>query len=154
MRVENLIEHPEAVDPLARWHYGEWAHLYPEQSLQDFADDLRRSLRGAPVPATWVLVDEEGIWGSASVIEQDMTTNQHLGPWLASVYVHPDKRGKGLGGKLIAAVMEACRQNGLAELFLFTPGQEYFYRTLGWTTLKREQYQGETVSIMTARLQD
>ncbi|SHE80204.1 Acetyltransferase (GNAT) domain-containing protein [Microbulbifer donghaiensis] len=154
MRIENLIERPEAIEQLAQWHYREWAHLYPEQGLQDFIDDLQRSLRSEPIPATWVVTDGTEIWGSASVIEQDMTTNRHLSPWLANVYIHPDKRGQGLGGKLIAAVMEECRQNGLAELFLFTPGQEYFYQTLGWTTLKRERYQGETVSIMTARLQD
>ncbi|SDZ87186.1 Acetyltransferase (GNAT) domain-containing protein [Microbulbifer marinus] len=154
MRVENLIERPEAVEQLARWHYREWAHLYPEQSLQDFTEDLQRSLRGAPIPATWVLVDGGSVWGSASVIEHDMTINCHLGPWLANVYIHPDKRGQGLGRLLVAAVMEVCRKNGLNELFLFTPAQEYFYQRLGWTLLKRELYQGDTVSIMTTRLQD
>ncbi|WP_323844708.1 GNAT family N-acetyltransferase [Microbulbifer magnicolonia] len=152
MRVENLIEHPEAIAQLARWHYDEWNHLYPDQSLQDFIDDLRRSLDSAPIPATWVLVDQDGVWGSASVIEQDMTSNRHLSPWLASVYVHPDKRGRGLGQQLITAVMEHCRENGLVELYLFTPGQEDFYLRLGWTVLKREIYHGDKVTIMTARL--
>ncbi|WP_193164651.1 GNAT family N-acetyltransferase [Microbulbifer hainanensis] len=153
MRVENLIEHPQALDQLAHWHYAEWHYLYPEQSLQDFADDLERSLRGAPVPATWVLVDEEGIWGSASVIEQDMSTNQHLGPWLASVYVHPDKRGRGLGRQLISTIAQQCRQSGLTDLYLFTPGQEKFYLGLGWKQIQRETYQGEAVTIMHLGLQ-
>ena len=153
MRVKNLIAYPQALDQLARWHFAEWHYLYPEQSLQDFADDLERSLRGAPVPATWVLVDAQGIWGSASVIEQDMSTNQHLGPWLASVYVHPEKRGCGLGRQLITTVTQQCQLNGLSDLYLFTPGQENFYLGLGWKRLRRETYQGETVTIMHLDLQ-
>lgn len=154
MNIENLIRHPRAVEQLARWHYDEWHHLYPDQDLQDFADDLKRALLGAQLPATWVLVDKGAVWGSASLIEQDMDSNPHLGPWLANVYIHPTKRGRGLGRALVSAVMEQCRENGLSELYLFTPGQESFYRTLGWTALKREIYQGEEVTIMTLRPRD
>ncbi|WP_346836801.1 GNAT family N-acetyltransferase [Microbulbifer sp. SAOS-129_SWC] len=154
MRIDNLIEHPHAVAELARWHFDEWCHLYPEQGLDDFTEDLQRSLQGGPLPATWVLVDNGRIWGSASVLERDMVTNLHLRPWLASVYVHPQQRGRGGGRALVSAVTAACRERGLTELYLFTPGQEQFYQSLGWTLLKRETYRGEEVAIMNQRLQD
>ncbi|WP_439133336.1 GNAT family N-acetyltransferase [Pseudomaricurvus sp.] len=148
MNVEHITKHPEAIPTLARWHFDQWAHLYPDDTLESFTEDLRESLQGEAVPSTWVLVDERGVWGSASVIEQDMTTNQELGPWLASVYVHSDLRGQRLGQLLVKTVMEESAKAGLKELYLFTPGQEYFYQTLGWQTLKHEPYQGQDVAIM------
>jgi GNAT superfamily N-acetyltransferase len=154
MNIENLIDHPHAASQLARWHHREWHHLYPGETLQDFTEELLESLKGKAVPVTLVLADPQGVWGSASVLEQDMNTNSHLGPWLANVYIHPDKRGQGLGKRLIAAVMEQCRKQGLRKLYLFTPGQEYFYQTLGWSVLRREYYQGKKVSIMRADLTD
>ncbi|WP_237065522.1 GNAT family N-acetyltransferase [Microbulbifer guangxiensis] len=152
MRIDNLSDQPTAVDMLASWHFDEWRHLYPDETHTDFAEDLRRSLERGAVPATWVLVDDEGVWGSASVLEQDMETNRELGPWLANVYVHPRHRGRGLGSQLIRHVMAQCQARGLPALYLFTPGQEIFYETLGWQRLRRERYHGEVVTIMQARL--
>ncbi len=148
MKVEHLKHHPNAIDTLSAWHFDEWSHLYPDMTLADFADDLRDCLPGAAIPATWVLVDEQGVWGSASVIEQDMTTNQDLSPWLASVYVDASRRGERLGQKLVRHVMAASARAGLEELYLFTPGQAYFYQTLGWSVLREEEYQGQAVTIM------
>lgn len=152
MRLEDLRDHSGAVETLAGWHFDEWQHLYPDQTREDFADDLRRSLESGTVPATWVLVDDEGVWGSASVLEQDMDTNHELGPWLANVYVHPQFRGRGLGSELIRHVMEQSAANGLEVLYLFTPGQEAFYESLGWQSLRGERYHGEDVTIMQACL--
>lgn len=152
MNVENVIHHPEVIETLAPWHFAQWQDLYPDDSCESFAAELRQSLSDQAVPSTWVLLDERGVWGSASVIEQDMTTNQDLGPWLASVYVHSDLRGQRLGQQLVKTVMEESAKAGLDELYLFTPGQEYFYQTLGWTVLKKERYQGQDVTIMTVSL--
>ena len=149
MKLENLIDHPEIVEKLAHWHYTEWAGLYPEENLQDFIRDLKDSMQGEGIPTTWVLLDEEGVWGSVSILEQDMKTNTDLGPWLANLYIHPDRRGLGLGRALVKAALERCREKKIEELFLFTHSQEHFYETLGWKIIKKEMYQGETVSIMT-----
>lgn len=156
MRIEDLRQHPAAVERLADWHFDEWQHLYPDQRREDFAEDLRRCLGQDAVPATWVLVNGEGnnaeVWGSASVVEQDMDTNRDLGPWLANVYVHPRYRGQGLGSRLIRQVMDQCRALEVNDLYLFTPDQQHLYASLGWQPLRTEHYHGEAVTIMKARL--
>ena len=153
MIVKNLIEHQNILEKLAHWHYTEWGYLYPEENVQNFIEDLRGSKPCGPLPATWVLMDGEDVWGSASIIEQDMTTNTDLSPWLANVYIHPDKRGLGLGQALIKATLEQCQKRGFEELFLFTSDRECFYESMGWETLKQETYQGTKVSIMTLRFE-
>lgn len=153
MRVENISKHPDTIPVLAEWHFDQWSDLYPDDTLESFTADLRESLTDAVVPSTWVLLDDNDVcWGSASIIEQDMTTNLELGPWLASVYIHSDLRGQRLGQLVVKTVMEEAAKAGLKELYLFTPGQEYFYQTLSWQTLKHERYQGQDVAIMRAEL--
>ncbi len=150
-RFNNLADHPGAIGQLARWHHAEWGYLYPEETLEDFAAELRASTTGRPVPVTWVLVDDEGVWGSASILEQDMTTHPELGPWLANVYLHPSRRGAGLGRALISRAMQHCRDNGITELFLYTTDRVSLYRQLGWEPLSRELYHGAMVDIMITR---
>lgn len=148
MQIAHLRQFPDAIPTLAGWHFAEWGHLYPDQTEADFAAELQRSLAGGPVPSTWVLADARGVWGSASIVERDMDIHTDKGPWLASVYLHPSVRGMRLGSMLILHVQEQAQTLGLRELYLFTPGQERFYRNLGWQTLCTEQYQGAPVSIM------
>ncbi|GAA5523907.1 hypothetical protein Maes01_00456 [Microbulbifer aestuariivivens] len=164
MRIDNLDHYPEAVERLADWHFEEWRHLYPDHSREDFAHDLRRCLEQAMIPSTWVLVSEDAgeagreqtgngeIWGSASVVEEDMDNNRDLGPWLANVFVHPHYRGRGFGSALVRHVMAQCRAAGMESLYLFTPDQQGLYASLGWQALRVESYHGEQVTIMTARL--
>ncbi|BFM13476.1 GNAT family N-acetyltransferase [Simiduia litorea] len=152
MQIDNLRNFPQAIPELAEWHYQQWATLYPEQTQWDFEQELRESLAGLNIPRTWVLCQREGdgdkVFGSASIIAQDMTTHLELTPWLASVYIHASLRGQGWGKKLINRLMDDCARAGFETVYLFTPGQEDFYQSLGWTLRKREIYQGEAVAIM------
>jgi predicted N-acetyltransferase YhbS len=90
--------------------------------------------------------------GSVSVVEKDLPGWEHLTPWLASLYVRPDRRDRGIGKQLVSyAVMEA-RRMGFAELYLFTPGQRKFYAAQNWQFVARALVAGEAVSIMSMRL--
>jgi len=154
MKVENLTQHPHLTEEIARWHYNEWHSLYPESSFQEFVQDLEQCLSEESVPATWVLLDSGEVIGSASVLKQDMTTNLHLSPWLANVYISPEHRGKGLGSILIEQVMKQVQQTDIETLYLFTEDQACFYKRLGWRLLKQEQYSGAEVSVMAVKLSD
>ncbi|WCE32469.1 GNAT family N-acetyltransferase [Vibrio sp. SCSIO 43137] len=154
MKVENLTQHPHLTEEIARWHYNEWHSLYPESTFQEFVQDIEHCLNEEAVPATRVLLDSDKVVGSASVLKQDMTTNQHLSPWLANVYISPEHRGKGLGSILIEQVMKQVQQTGIETLYLFTEDQACFYKRLGWQLLKQENYSGAEVSIMAADLRE
>jgi len=154
MKVENLTQHPHLTEEIALWHYNEWHSLYPESSFQEFVQDIEQCLNQEAVPATWVLLDSGKVVGSASVLKQDMTTNQHLSPWLANVYISSEYRGKGLGSLLIEEVMKQVQQTGIETLDLFTEDQACVYKRLGWQLLKQESYSGAEVSIMAANLKE
>ncbi|WP_434362610.1 GNAT family N-acetyltransferase [Parasalinivibrio latis] len=152
MKIINLTEQPDVIPVIAKWHFDEWGHLYPGETLADFVQGLHQCLDDSLVPVTWLLVDEQNVVGTASLVEQDMETNIELGPWLANVYLIPAIRGQGIGSWLIREVMSLAKQRGISELVLFTEGQSWFYETLGWQVLKTETYHGETVSVMGVNL--
>ena len=75
-----------------------------------------------------------------------------MSPWLASVFVSPENRGKGVGSKLVIRVMEKAKEAGIPVLYLFTPDKEGFYQKLGWQTISKEAYRGQLVTVMQVNL--
>ncbi|CAM3685463.1 GNAT family N-acetyltransferase [Parendozoicomonas haliclonae] len=148
MEIRNLNACPEALPALAEWHYDEWAHLYPKETLASFTNDLARGLSEETLPTTLVVYEQGEIIGSASLIEDDMDSHPELSPWLANVFIREDHRGRGLGQLIAKAIMDFAKAKNIDEMFLFTPDQQTFYERLGWTLRNRESYHGEDVSLM------
>nr|WP_086937405.1 GNAT family N-acetyltransferase [Thaumasiovibrio occultus] len=148
MKIADLATCPDTITKLAHWHFTEWGHLYPDETQADFENELRQSLNPDIIPATFVMVENDAVIGSISLLAQDMPPNQQLTPWLANLYVHPRHRGKGVGKQLIAHLVAYCQQRGLATLYLFTPHDRQYYQGQGWQQVTRTRYHGEDVDIM------
>jgi N-acetylglutamate synthase-like GNAT family acetyltransferase len=148
MKILNLKEIPDTIPTLAKWHHEEWAYLNPQKSLEKRIESYREYLGEALVPSTYVALEKSTVLGSASIIKHDMDTRVEYSPWLASVFVHPDHRERGVGSKLVSHVMSTAKKSGFESLYLFTPDRESFYKRLGWTTIHREPYNATQVTIM------
>lgn len=152
MSIVNLNREPYHLDTLAEWHHSEWSYLNPGGSVSKRAEKMRSYLTGDAIPSTYVYKLEEELAGSAAIVVQDMDTHKELSPWLASVYVKPELRGKGVGSKLVLHVMEQAKDLGIETLYLFTDGKANFYAKLGWSVWSEEIYRGCHVTIMEVRL--
>jgi N-acetylglutamate synthase-like GNAT family acetyltransferase len=148
MKIIDLIETPDSLELLAQWHQAEWEHLNPGKTLEDRREKMQEYLEGKEVPRTFVCKDGETVMGSAAIIESDMETRPELSPWMASVYVHDDFRGKGIGSALVKRIMEYARSIGVETLYLYTEHQEAWYQKLGWEVFAREEYLNQMVTIM------
>ena len=72
------------------------------------------------VPIVFVaLGDDDGIVGTASLIFDDLEGDPR-NPWLASVFVPPEHRKKGIASALVRTVEDAARRIGYDRLYLFT----------------------------------
>ena len=100
------------------------------------------------VPIAFVALDEDdGIVGTASLIFDDLEGDPR-NPWLASVYVPPEHRKKGIASALVRKVEEAARRIGFDRLYLFTSSAPALYAGLGWRMLEQRDYRGEHIQIM------
>jgi GNAT superfamily N-acetyltransferase len=152
MQIVNLKDELNHLVTLASWHHDEWSYLNPDATLEERIEEMKRCLGPEFIPTTYIAKDDE-LLGSAAIVEHDMDTKQELSPWLASVYVAPQFRRKGVGSKLVLHVMNQARENGVEALYLFTPDEEEFYAHLGWKPFEKTKYRGYAVTIMKVNLQ-
>lgn len=149
MDIINLHEAPQHIPTIARWHFDEWGYLNPGKTLEHRIERMQRYLSDAAIPSMLIAVEGDEVLGTAALVESDMDSHPELTPWLASVYIRDDQRGRGLGKKLVKALMDFAGQQHLPRLYLFTPDQAPFYAKLGWQTLVEETYRDTPVTIMT-----
>lgn len=148
MKVGYLADHREHIPRLAEWLHAQWGHLHENDSVERRTARLEsRATRGG-VPVTFVAVDGETLLGSASLVVDDLETRPELTPWLASVFVAPEHRGRGVASALVKRVVEEAKTSGVDRLYLWTTDQERLYARLGWNPVERTRFQGEDVVVM------
>lgn len=151
MTIEYLADRPEALPILARWQHAEWGHIRPGDNLERRVARLEGQMGRGAIPLTVVALDGEEVLGSASLIENDMETRPELSPWLASVFVGPEYRRRGIASQLVRRIMAEAARLEVPLLYLYTVHSEQLYAGLGWTFLERTAYGGHDVVIMTFR---
>lgn len=149
MRIEPIAAHPGRIANLAAWHHAQWSHLYDDWTLEVAMGELRDHASRAGIPTTLLLLDGDSLLGSVSIVLEDAPALQFLGsPWLASLYVVPEARGRGLGKRLVQAAVRLAAENQVPQLLLFTPEHGDFYRRLGWREFRRAELLGTPVDVM------
>ena len=148
MKIVPLVERPELVDRVAAWGFAEWGHLNPGQTLQSRTARIRETMDADRVPIVLVALDDAGaLVGTASLLFDDLEGDPR-NPWLASVFVPAEQRGKGIASALVVAIEEAARRLGYPILYLFTTSAARLYARLGWRALERRAYRGEHIQVM------
>ncbi len=148
MRVVPLVERPDLAEQVSVWGFDEWGHLNPGQTLDQRRAQIQGKMNVDRVPIAFVALDEDDcIVGTASLIFDDLEGDPR-NPWLASVYVPPEHRKKGIASALVRKVEDAARRIGYDRLYLFTSTAPSLYEGLGWRTLERRDYRGEHIQVM------
>ncbi len=142
---------PALVEIIAGWHQETWGHLTGRshaERIQEFDEQLASDR----IPLTVVAFAAGRPVGSASLLVEDMDTHPDWTPWLASVFVLPEFRRRGIGERLCRRIVAEARRLGVPRLYLFTPDKAPFYEKMGWQALAEEPYRGESVTTMRLEL--
>lgn len=148
INLDYIGRYPQLIPVIAQWHQDQWCnispHLSTDKRIRLYSDYPSR----AGIPCCIIALANGQAVGSASLVESDMDTHTQLGPWLASVFVHPDFRRQGIATRLINQCIAIAQQCQLPRIYLFSPDQADFYRKRGWQPLESCLYHGEQVDIM------
>jgi predicted N-acetyltransferase YhbS len=126
----HLCRVPQVRAAVAALIHAEFWSDVPGASADGMAGRLAQAAGTDALPLCRVALDGEAPVGVANLIEYD-DPNPRVGrPWLAGVVVVPAWRGRGLGARLVRAVLDDARRLGEAAVFLGTDGPD-FYRRLG-----------------------
>lgn len=148
MEIKPLAADPTLITTVAGWLFNEWGHHNPGSSHQRAIQRLSERVGSTTIPITLVAFEADQSVGTASLVASDMESRPQLTPWLASVYVMPEFRSRGIGSALCQAIASELKRLKFQEAYLFTPNKESLYRSLGWKTIENTSYRDESVVVM------
>ncbi|MBX3747841.1 MAG: GNAT family N-acetyltransferase [Verrucomicrobiae bacterium] len=148
MTLGYLADSRQFLPELARWHHEEWGWLHPGDTVEARAVRLEGECGRGAIPTVLVAMEGQKLLGSSMLVAQDMESRPQWSPWLASVFVAPDRRGEGIGTALVRRAMEEAARMKVGRLYLYTPSAERFYTRLGWSLIERTPYHGAEVAVM------
>jgi N-acetylglutamate synthase-like GNAT family acetyltransferase len=144
MEIDYLADHLELVPILAEWHHAEWT----EFTLETTAVELRTHTGRRQIPTTFVAIEDGRVIGSTSLLVADLVGWEHLTPWVASVFVAPAYRRRGIARALMERAVHEARLMGIPSVYLFTASKEAYYARLGWSPFERALYRAKEIVIM------
>lgn len=123
MEIISIREHPERAEEAARYAHAKWGN---EKNLMVYIDCVGHCAH--PLPNWYLLEDEQGVAGCAGLIANDFISRSDLYPWLAALFVEPDRRGQGCAGLLIERAKKDARAGGFAALYLASDHVGFYER--------------------------
>ena len=149
MRIESIADHLDLVPLIARWHFNEWGHLDPAATLEGWTEGVRQRTSRDSIPMTYVALEHGELLGSVTLVEHDMSIHQDLSHWVAGVYVPLSHRHQGVASALVRHTVQQAALMGVQRLYLYTHSARELYEKLGWQVVAEDEYEGQSVTIMT-----
>lgn len=149
VRIEHLMECKQFIPTIAAWQQEEFGYLNPNGTVEERVARLSKANDRQQLPISLVAIspDRNALVGSANVLATTLT-HKHLTPWLSSVFVPAEQRGKGIASALTLAAASEARRLGFDTIYLFTPRNESLYARLGWATFDRVVLNGVPAAVM------
>jgi predicted N-acetyltransferase YhbS len=116
--IHYLAEFPHYVPIVAFWNFREW-HI-GKQPFDEIIARYQARLQVNKIPTTLIAVEDTMPVGSVSLKENDLPQRPDLNPWLASLYVLADYRGRDIGRRLRGSARRTMRASA-ASTSLPTP---------------------------------
>lgn len=153
IQIENLSEHTDLIPLLALWHYQQWGDLTGASNENDYQKLLFSYTSSQRIPMTLLALYDNRPVGSVNIVKSDLEIRPELTPWLAQLYVVPEKRSRGIGSTLVRVAIGRTTELGFEVLYLYTSGTlPIFYESMGWTTREVVQYKGKNRTIMEIKI--
>lgn len=147
-----LADQIHHAEELARLHQAEWGHLSPHVDVDTRAARLAEASGRSEIPMVFIAVEGPALVGSAALVKHDMKERPELSPWLAGVYVKPERRRNGIASELVSRIEKEAIALHVETLYLFTEHQEQFYSRRGWNMIEHVEHFGTPASVMRKQL--
>ncbi len=156
MQLSLLLKEQEYTAQVAAWEHAEWSFLLPDETLPEAHERLASQRRDA-LPLTLIALEPgpdtgSGLLGCVTLDQTDLPSHDDLTPWLASLYVPPAFRGRGVGRRLADAVGELAKARGHPKLYLYTWEHKARYARWGFRTLRKGSVAGRDVIVVARTL--
>jgi GNAT superfamily N-acetyltransferase len=93
---------------------------------------------------------DDRIVGTVIVCDCDLEGYEHLTPWISSLFVQEEFRGRNFGGQLLKKASNWARRQSHKDLFLYTDKGKLikYYNNFGWRSVQDVVVNGDACQIM------
>ena len=150
LSVTTLRERPDLLPIVAEWLWHQWWERLG-RTLKQTEAIYAECIAEIGAPQTFILLEGDEPIGTVTMARRDLDERPHLTPWLAGVFVIPDRRGRGYIRLLFAEFEKACRAASVDTAWLFTSTAERVYLRAGWETVELIHRPGEKSVVLMRR---
>ncbi|MBC2581675.1 GNAT family N-acetyltransferase [Clostridium sp. DJ247] len=124
MRIISVRQEPNYKEIAAKYIHSKWGN---ETNYQLYEDSIFGCVNTKePVPYWYLLEIDNQIVGCTGLIDHDFINRIDLSPWLCSLYIEKEHRGKALGSLLIEQVKKDAGLEGFESIYLCTELNEFY----------------------------
>jgi N-acetylglutamate synthase-like GNAT family acetyltransferase len=99
------------------------------------------------LPAGMLVVDKGQPIGVGALKAESIPSHRHLMPWAAAGYVLPQRRGEGIGGVLLRALVGRANALGHAHVYCGTSTAQSLLTRSGWMAIDTTVLDGKPLTI-------
>ncbi len=153
-----LADLPEFIPQVGQIRWSEWGKPPEPADLDFWIEATRRETGRDEIPVTWVAIDEDRrAIGAVGILEFDPDEFRDRSPWLVGMIVTPERRGQGVGTRLVRELEAWAARRGMSQVWVATGPPdgpaERFYQSCGWKTVDRfRSSNGEDAVVLERRL--
>jgi GNAT superfamily N-acetyltransferase len=140
----SIAERPDLAPAVADWLLEEFRHARSPTREELVVRILAQPARSEE---TFVALVDDVPVGTASLVGNDLPSRPDLTPWLASVLVRPQFRGRGYSVPLVKHV-ETVAAASVSILWLYTWTAEPLYARLGWQRVGIERDADRDIEVV------
>ena len=150
MKISLLIDYPEAVGKIAKWHYHEGGHLSLEMTEEViYQKVLEKAAHRDVIPLAIVVHHEKELIGVLELKRHENKNYPEYEYWIGGVFVDPIWRGQGGAGSMIAMAKEKAKQLGITTLYLQCESRNIdLYQRHGFIIIHQAYYHNIETTIM------
>ena len=150
IEIIELTDRPNLAATCAKWNHAEWGQAAgaTEEQIVHALNELINATDGQAVRAA--LWNGE-LAGFVLLIHNDLESHPHLKPWVASLLVAPEFRGRGVAKALMASIEAAAHELGYSEAYLYTDKPD-LYRKIAWNDLEELTGDDEGMLILNKKI--
>jgi len=137
MRIISIRQEPNYKEVAVKYIHSKWGN---EANYQLYEDSIFGCVNtNESVPYWYLIESNDQIVGCIGLIDHDFINRTDLSPWLCSLYMEKDHRGKAWGALLIEQVKKDAEKEGFEKVYLCTELNE-FYEKYGFNYFEEGFY--------------
>lgn len=128
----------ELLDQIVQIHYNHWSQFTDFMVYENVENKFKNIFTDdSALPIGYALMDGNKLYGFCTLKKDNLESCKGLTPWISSVMILEEERGKGYGRLLLNLISEEAYEMGYNTVYLWTDKAPEFYEKIGF------HYEGE-----------